>query len=97
MHTQTLCDAWRRGEGKGAGPSFAVWNKDLVALDPDWIIICPCGLDLAETIRELPPLTSSGFWSGLKAVKEGRVVLVDGNQMFNRYAKVTPSKGARLV
>eukprot|EP00878_Enallax_costatus_P037128 GHUV01041922.1.p1 GENE.GHUV01041922.1~~GHUV01041922.1.p1 ORF type:complete len:353 (+),score=119.72 GHUV01041922.1:1682-2740(+) len=79
-----------RGEGQGAGPSLAVWNKDLVALDPDWIIICPCGLDMAETIRELPPLTSSGFWPELKAVREGRVVLVDGNQMFNR-------PGPRLV
>eukprot|EP00878_Enallax_costatus_P025934 GHUV01027794.1.p1 GENE.GHUV01027794.1~~GHUV01027794.1.p1 ORF type:complete len:149 (-),score=21.57 GHUV01027794.1:205-651(-) len=79
-----------RGEGQGAGPSLAVWNKDLVALDPDWIIICPCGLDMAETIRELPPLTSSGFWPELKAVREGRVVLVDGNQMFNRY---DPSRG----
>lgn len=57
-----------------------------MALNPDWIIICPCGLDMAETLRELPPLTSSGFWPELKAVQEGRVVLVDGNQMFNRCA-----------
>lgn len=42
-------------DGRGAGPSLAVWNDDLVRLDPDWIIICPCGLDMQETVRELPP------------------------------------------
>jgi hypothetical protein len=42
-------------DGKGAGPSKPVWNADLAALDPDWIIICPCGLDIQETVRELPP------------------------------------------
>jgi hypothetical protein len=43
-----------------------------------------------ETLKELPPLLASGFWPDLKAVKEGRVVLVDGNAMFNR-------PGPRLV
>jgi hypothetical protein len=43
-----------------------------------------------ETLRELPPLLASGFWPNLKAVKEGRVVMVDGNAMFNR-------PGPRLV
>lgn len=77
-------------DGKGAGPSVAVYNDELVKLDPDWIIICPCGLDIQETLKELPPLLASGFWPHLKAVKEGRVVLVDGNAMFNR-------PGPRLV
>lgn len=63
---------------------MAVYNTELVKLDPDWIIICPCGLDIQETLKELPPLLASGFWPDLKAVKAGRVVLVDGNQMFNR-------------
>lgn len=36
------------GEGLRAsgGKSFAVPHTDLVDLDPDIIIICPCGLDL---------------------------------------------------
>lgn len=41
-------------------------------------------------MHELPPLLASGFWPKLKAVQEGRVVLVDGNAMFNR-------PGPRLV
>lgn len=77
-------------DGKGAGSSRPVWNDDLVALDPDWIIICPCGLDIEETVKELPPVTASGWWPQLKAVQAGRVALVDGNQMFNR-------PGPRLV
>lgn len=47
-------------------------------------------MHVQETIKELPPLLASGFWPHLKAVKEGRVVLVDGNAMFNR-------PGPRLV
>lgn len=45
---------------------------------------------LQETLKELPPLLARGFWGRLKAVRENRVVLVDGNQMFNR-------PGPRLV
>lgn len=40
--------------------------------------------------KEIAPLTSLEWWPSLRAVKEGRVVLVDGNQMFNR-------PGPRLV
>lgn len=39
--------------GKDAAPpSFAVQPQALVASDPDWIVICPCGLDIDTTIKE---------------------------------------------
>lgn len=38
--------AWCCRNGRGAAPSMAVYNDELVKLDPDWIIICPCGLDI---------------------------------------------------
>ena len=62
----------------------------LRASDPDLIGIMPCGFDLARTRKELPPLLAQPGWEGLRAVTEGRVYLLEGNQYFNR-------PGPRLV
>ncbi|MFO0874399.1 MAG: ABC transporter substrate-binding protein [Phycisphaerales bacterium] len=70
--------------------SRQVAPDELVASQPDRVIVCPCGLDLATTRRELERVRASRWWNALPAVAEGRVVLVDGNQMFNR-------PGPRLV
>lgn len=64
--------------------------EELVASQPDRLIVCPCGLDLTSVSREFTRLTSTSWWSALPAVADGNVVLVDGNQMFNR-------PGPRLV
>ena len=50
-----------RGEG-GAKPSFAMKNEALSEADCDWIIVCPCGLDLETTARELTAVTSHSWW-----------------------------------
>ncbi len=59
-------------------------------LNPDVLIVMPCGWDLERTRAEMPVLASTPYWAGLKAVREGRVYLADGNQYFNR-------PGPRLV
>jgi len=64
--------------------------EELVESQPDRVIVCPCGLDLASVKREFTRLTGSTWWGALPAVADGNVVLVDGNQMFNR-------PGPRLV
>jgi iron complex transport system substrate-binding protein len=56
----------------------------LAAADPDAIWVTPCGFDLARTRAELPALASRPGWSELRAVREGRVFLGDGNALFNR-------------
>ncbi len=58
--------------------------EDLLELMPDRMIICPCGYDIRQTMRELDTLTSQRWWKLLPAVQDGQVVIVDGNQMFNR-------------
>jgi iron complex transport system substrate-binding protein len=65
------------------------WDE-LAAKDPDAILVLPCGFDLARTRSEMPALVSRPGWSALRAVREGRVFLLDGNQYFNR-------PGPRLV
>ena len=62
----------------------------LVAADPDVIFISPCGFDIARTMEETHLLTGKPEWRKLKAAKEDRVFVADGNQYFNR-------PGPRLV
>ena len=59
------------------------WEQ-LVAADPDVLIVAPCGFDLARTAQEMHWITDRPGWSGLRAVRGGRVYLADGNQYFNR-------------
>jgi len=58
--------------------------EELVAADPDVILISPCGFDIARTMEETDLLTGKPEWGELKAVKENRVLVADGNQYFNR-------------
>jgi iron complex transport system substrate-binding protein len=58
--------------------------EDLVARDPDVIVVCPCGFDLKRTRHEMTGLTLRPGWQRLNAVRKGRVYLTDGNQYFNR-------------
>jgi iron complex transport system substrate-binding protein len=50
----------------------------------DVILILPCGFSMDRTARELSSLTGHPQWMGLKAARNGRVYLADGNQFFNR-------------
>ncbi len=56
----------------------------LAAADPDVIAVLPCGFDLARTRAELGPLLAQRGWGALRAVREERVFLLEGNQYFNR-------------
>lgn len=67
----------------GAHSPWLTWEA-LAAADPDVIVVMPCGFDIARTRDEMPALTGSAAWSGLRAARAGRVYLTDGNQYFNR-------------
>ncbi|MFT5539289.1 MAG: iron complex transport system substrate-binding protein [Alphaproteobacteria bacterium] len=58
--------------------------EDIIAADPDAIICAPCGFELDRVIDDLPALTSRPGWADLRAVREGRFALADGNAYFNR-------------
>ena len=59
------------------------WDQ-LVAADPDIVIVAPCGFDLARTEQEMYWLTDRAGWRDLRAVRTKGVYLADGNQYFNR-------------
>lgn len=70
------------GEAGRHSPTLE-WER-LRTLDPEVILVSPCGFDLARTRADMDALTSRSGWDGLRAVREGRVALADGVQWFNR-------------
>jgi iron complex transport system substrate-binding protein len=73
----------------GTHSPWLAWD-DLLAADPDVIILTPCGFTLERTLEDVPLLKARPGWASLRAVQNGRVFAVDGNQYFNR-------SGPRLV
>ncbi|HXM45042.1 MAG TPA: cobalamin-binding protein [Bryobacteraceae bacterium] len=75
-----------------AGAEYVAWRmwEDLATADPDVILVMPCGFDLERAVSEMYWLTRRDGWDGLRAVRNGRVFVADGNQYFNR-------PGPRLV
>ncbi len=64
--------------------------EDLAAIDPDVVLIKPCGFELERTHQELELLATRLPWSTWSAVANRAVYLADGNAYFNR-------PGPRLV
>jgi iron complex transport system substrate-binding protein len=73
----------------GKHAPWMTWEQ-LRDRNPDVIVVLPCGFDIQRTQQEMLHLTNKPEWPRLRAVREGRVFLTDGNQFFNR-------PGPRLV
>ncbi len=67
----------------GVHSPWMEWN-DVLEKDPDVLVILPCGFDLPRVQKEMTALTERKEWLSLRAVRDHRVFLVDGNQYFNR-------------
>lgn len=67
----------------GTHSPWLTWDE-LTACDADVIAVMPCGFDICRTRQEMPTLSGDPRWKALRAVREGRVFLTDGNQFFNR-------------
>ena len=67
----------------GIHSPWITWDE-LLARDPDVIIVAPCGFDLARTRDEMHWLARRPDFARLKAVRTGRLFLADGNRFFNR-------------
>lgn len=73
----------------GEHSPWVTWDN-IKEADPDAIVVLPCGFNIERSLQEMPALTNRDGWGDLKAVKENRVFVTDGNQYFNR-------PGPRLV
>ncbi len=65
-------------------------REHLAPLDPDVVVIKPCGFGLERTLAERETLRRALPWERWRAVREGRVFIADGHALFNR-------PGPRLV
>jgi iron complex transport system substrate-binding protein len=69
---------------RSGAPSTTMTPDDLVAADPDFVFLMPCGFDAARAVRESVPLVASSAWRGLRAVRSRNVYALDGNAYFSR-------------
>ena len=74
---------------QGDHAPWITWEA-LKDVNPEVILVLPCGYSIQRTREELSSLTDNPMWSRLRAVQAGQVYLTDGNQFFNR-------PGPRLV
>ncbi len=73
----------------GENSPWITWD-DVATADPDILLVAPCGYDIATSLPEMTALRNNPLFMSLRAVREGRVFVADGNAFFNR-------PGPRLV
>ena len=76
--------------GIAGEPSFRMRWTDVAGLEPDTVVLAPCGFDLDRTLSEVVTLDLSAHLLGTAARQESRVFAVDANGYFSR-------PGPRLV
>lgn len=67
----------------GKHSPYLTWEQ-LAKADPEIVVLMPCGFDISRTVKEIKVLEKQPNWLGLRAVRDGRVYVTDGNQFFNR-------------
>ena len=70
--------------GTAGGHSVEVSWKSLQGLDPDVLIIMPCGYDLETTKRDAQQASTQLLEVAPRAIANGNAFVVDGSAYFNR-------------
>jgi iron complex transport system substrate-binding protein len=70
--------------------SVRIGWEQVIAADPEVIVLMPCGFHLGETISQFGAMTLPADWERVSAVRDGEVYAVDGTAYFSR-------PGPRLV
>ena len=68
-------------EGEKAVPTTWQAIRDV---DPEMLLLMPCGFHLNDTVAEWNATPKPPFWSELEAVRRGQVFAVDGSAYFSR-------------
>ena len=76
--------------GRAGEDSRRISWTDVVSYDPETVILMPCGFDTSRAMDDLPLLATKPGWSGLDAVRGGRVYATNGSAYYSR-------PGPRLV
>jgi len=67
----------------GKHSPYVKW-EDIQQQNPDVIVVMPCGFSIGRTMKEVDLLLQLPGFSEMKAVKNDRFYIADGNQYFNR-------------
>ena len=67
----------------GKHSPYVNW-EDIRLQDPEVVIVMPCGFSIERTLKEIDLLFQLPGFGELKAVKNNRVYITDGNHYFNR-------------
>lgn len=70
--------------GQSGEHSHYIHWDEIVAADPDCIVVMPCGFSVDRALQEIHLLTSQPGYSQLRAVQTHQVYVTDGNSYFNR-------------
>jgi iron complex transport system substrate-binding protein len=76
--------------GRPGRPSARVAPERVAAADPEVLVLVPCGWDVARTLDAIGGEPLLAPYAGTRAVRDGRVVVLDGSGCFSR-------PGPRLV
>jgi iron complex transport system substrate-binding protein len=67
----------------GKHSPYVTW-EDIRLQNPEVIVVMPCGFSIERTMKEINLLLELPGFTELKAVKNDRFYIADGNQYFNR-------------
>jgi len=70
-------------DNPGRNSVALAWDA-IARSNPDVVIVAPCGFGMEATSRAVSALDAVPQWTNLRAVREGNVVAIDGNQYVNR-------------
>ena len=74
---------WELLGQEGGRSAETTWDA-VRDVDPDLLLLMPCGYHLEGTLDEWRRVPRPPFWAELTAVREGRVVALDGSAYFSR-------------
>ena len=76
--------------GKLRRPSFRVSFEEVIAAQPDVLIVAPCGYSADQAAQEYRSLNFPGEWQDMPAVRNQQIFALDASSYFSR-------PGPRLV
>lgn len=76
--------------GSPQQPSTTLTWERLETADPDVVLVALCGFNVTRSLVDVRKRQAEPHWQALRAVREGRVLVMDGNAYFSR-------PGPRLV
>jgi iron complex transport system substrate-binding protein len=70
--------------GRAGERSRRITWREVVAADPEVILVAACGFSIDRAEADLEAISSLREWQGIRAVRDARVAVTDGSAYFSR-------------